>query len=119
MQGRRVWSAALLSHQAVQRTSMRRAKLRNIVIIAHVARLRSVYRLGSIEPFRELPLDVVTARRLLDSDEGAGLPAWPGVNALTSEVSARYQEVATRIARARKVRRLHLDVYWWSLERDS
>ena len=89
--------------------------LRDCVYSAH---LRSLYRLGRIETFCELPLDVVTARCLLDSGEGAGLPAWPGVNALTSEVSARYQEVATKIARARRVRRVHLDVYWWSLQRD-
>ena len=95
-------------------------KLLNIYLrdCAYSAHLRSLYRLGRIEPFCELPLDAVTARRLLDSDEGAGLPAWPGVNAVTSEVSARYQEVATRIARARRMRRVHLDVHWWSLERD-
>jgi len=89
--------------------------LRDGVYSAH---LRSLCRLGRIEPFCELPLDVVTARRLRELGEGAGLPRWPGVNAVTSEVSARYQEVATKIARARRVRRVHLDVYWWSLERD-
>ena len=57
--------------------------LRDCVYSAH---LRSLYRLGRIEPFCELPLDAVTARHLLESSDGAGLPAWPGVNAVTSEV---------------------------------
>jgi len=89
--------------------------LRDCVYSAH---LRSLYGLGRIEPFCELPLDSVTARRLFESKEGKGLPRWPGVGAVTSEVSARYQAVATKMARAREVRRVHLDVYWWSLERN-
>ena len=90
--------------------------LRDCVYSAH---LRSAHSLGQIEPFCEVPLDAITARELRASDEGAALPAWPGVGGLTPEVSAQYQSVATRVARARRVRPLHLDVFWWSEGRDA
>ena len=90
--------------------------LRDCVYSAH---LRSAYRLGQIEPFCEVPLDSITAKRLRGSAEGAALPAWPGVGRLTPEVSAHYQIVAGHIAKARKIRPVHLDVFWWSEDRDT
>jgi len=90
--------------------------LRDCVYSAH---LRSVYALGRMERFCELPLDSITATRLRGSEEGAELPAWPGVGAVTPQVSAEYQQVAAKIGRALRMRRVHLDVFWWSEERDG
>lgn len=89
--------------------------LRDCVYSAH---LRSTYGLGRIERFCELPLDSITAGRLRGSGE-RGVPAWPGVGSLTPQVSAQYQEAAAKIAKASHTRRVHLDVFWWSAERDS
>ena len=96
-------------------------KLLNIYIrdCAYSAHLRSAYSLGRIEPFCEVPLDSITAEKLRGSYAGAALPAWPGVGRLTPEVSAQYQAVATQIAKARKLRAVHLDVFWWSEDRDT
>jgi hypothetical protein len=90
--------------------------LRDCVYSAH---LRSAYSLGQIEPFCEVPLDSITAKKLRGSADGAALPAWPGVGRLTPTVSAHYQAVATQIARARKLRVVHLDAFWWSEDRDT
>jgi hypothetical protein len=90
--------------------------LRDCVYSAH---LRSAYCLGRIEPFCEVPLDSITAGKLRESDEGVELPVWSGVGALTPAVSAQYQAVAAQIARALKMRTVHLDVFWWSEDRDT
>jgi hypothetical protein len=90
--------------------------LRDRVYSAH---LRSTYGLGRVESFCEVPLDSITARKLCESGEGSELPAWPGVGGLTPEVSARYHAVANQIARARKLHAVHLDVFWWSEDRDD
>src|SRR5262245_3596643 len=90
--------------------------LRDCVYSAH---LRSTYGLGQVEPFCEVPLDSITAKKLRKSNKGAKLPAWPGVGGLTPELSARYQAVASQIAGARKLRAVHLDVFWWSEDRDG
>ena len=91
-------------------------KLLNIYVrdCVYSAHLRSAYRLGRIEPFCEVPLDSITGNKLRESDEGAKLPRWPGVGRLTPEVSAQYQVVGIQIARARRLRPVHLDVFWWS-----
>jgi hypothetical protein len=41
------------------------------------------------------------------------LPRWPGVGGITAEGHALYQAAAARIARARSLKRVHLDVFWW------
>jgi hypothetical protein len=66
-----------------------------------------------------VPLDSITAGKLRESDEGTELPVWSGVGALTPAVSAQYQAVAAQIARALKMRTVHLDVFWWSDDRDT
>jgi hypothetical protein len=90
--------------------------LRDCVYNAH---LRAEYRLGRLEGYCELPLDSVTAMQLRRVTHGRNLPRWPGVGALHPGVSAQYQAAATQVARARRVRRVHLDVFWWSEERDD
>jgi hypothetical protein len=90
--------------------------LRDCIYSAH---LRSVYNLGNIEAYCEVPLDSITAKRIRGTKQGAELPKWPGVKNLTPQVSAQFQSVATQIGRASKVKRVHLDVYWWSQERDT
>lgn len=96
-------------------------KLLNIYVrdCVYSAHLRSAFNLGQIEPFCEVPLDSITAKRLRESDQGAALPTWPGVGRLTPEVSAHFQTVATEIAKVRKLRVVHLDVFWWSDDRDT
>lgn len=90
--------------------------LRDCVYSAH---LRSVYNLGHIEAYCEVPLDSITAKRLRRAKQGAELPKWPGVRNLTPQVSAQFQSVAAQISRASRLKRVHLDVYWWSQERDN
>jgi len=95
-------------------------KLLNIYIrdCVYSAHLRSAYSLGRVEPFCEVPLDSITGEKLRESAAGARLPPWPGVGRLTPEVSAQYQRVATQIAKAYRLRAVHLDVFWWSEDRD-
>ena len=90
--------------------------LRDCVYSAH---LRSVYNLGRVEAYCEVPLDSITAKRLRAAKQGAELPLWPGVRNLTPQVSAQYQAVAAEIGKASRVKRVHLDVFWWSKERDT
>ena len=96
-------------------------KILNIYLrdCAYSAHLRSAYCVGRIESFLELPLDSVTAGRLRQSEEGTALPRWPGVGGITAEAHAQYQRVAAQVARARSIKRVHLDVFWWSEERDA
>ena len=89
--------------------------LRDCVYSAH---LRPMYGLGRAERHLELPLDSITARQLRKGRRGEDLPRWPGVGALNPRVSAKYQAIAVWIARQRGVRRVHLDVFWWSEDRD-
>lgn len=90
--------------------------LRDCVYSAH---LRSVYTLGHIEAYCEVPLDSITAKRIREATQGAELPRWPGVRNLTPQVSAQYQAVAAQIGKGSRVKRVHLDVFWWSQERDT
>ncbi|SRR6266487_1924853 len=80
--------------------------------------LSEAYELQRAEKFLELPLDSITARQLqLIAGRGV-LPRWPRVRHLTPDVSARYQAVAAKEAKARKIARAHLDALWWSAGRD-
>ena len=85
---------------------------------AYSAHLRGAFRLGLAERYCELPLDSITAAQLLKVSGGMPLPRWRGIGALVPDVSAQYQAAATKIARRLRVRRVHLDVFWWSADRD-
>jgi hypothetical protein len=63
------------------------------------------------------PLDSITAKELRKASNYMELPRWPGVSGLKPETSASYQAVAERVAKRRKIARIHLDVYWWGGDR--
>lgn len=92
-------------------------KLLNIFLrdCTYNAYLRSTFRLGRLERHLELPLDSITGRRLRRCKVGRSLPRWPGLIGLTETVSRRYQDAAKKYARCRRMRRVHLDVFWWQL----
>lgn len=84
----------------------------------YTAYLRDEYKLGSAEAYYELPLDSVTVRELKHAVGRGMLPVWPGVKNLTPTLSDEYQEAAQRIAREKRIHRVHLDAIWWSASRD-
>lgn len=71
------------------------------------------FHLEKSEPFLEIPIDSITARRLRERAGRRVLPRWRGVKHLTSEDNAQYQAYAARVARKRRVTRVHLDTFWW------
>ena len=75
--------------------------------------LRERYRLDRAEPFFEVPLDSLTAKRICTSDDG--LPRWHGVRALDYRTSKRYQNIAAGIAASKGILPVHLDAIWWGL----
>jgi hypothetical protein len=80
----------------------------------YTAYLRKHYRLNVAERFFEVPLDSICGDRLYDAAKDQ-LPKWPGVRKLDPETSARYQEVASSVARKRGAARVHLDALWWGV----
>jgi hypothetical protein len=81
--------------------------------------LAEAYRLKHVERFLELPLDSITAGQLQRAAGRGALPRWPGVRHVTPDISARFQAVAAKEARDRKIARIHLDALWWSAGRDT
>jgi hypothetical protein len=79
--------------------------------------LCSQYRLESIEPFLEVPLDSFVAKGLIAEAEQLGqfrrLPTWRTIKGLQREESDRFQSFASELAAKRKHDRVHLDVTLW------
>ena len=75
--------------------------------------LRHDYRLHSIEPFLELPLDSHVATALRADYEGIALPEFTRVIDVDPVFSASYQTVASAIAAREGVVRVHLDLKYW------
>jgi hypothetical protein len=71
------------------------------------------YRLVSLEPWLEVPLDSHVAKGLLIEPEGKILPRWNTVIGLTQETSLAYQKVARDVATRKKTERVHLDLLYW------
>ena len=96
-------------------------KLLNIFLrdCAYNAYLRSKFGLGRMERHLELPLDSITARTLRFAVGRNQLRPWPGLTGLSKQLNADYQRAATKIARSRRMRRVHLDVFWWATSRDK
>lgn len=90
-------------------------KLLNIFLrdALYTTYLSGHFHLAKAEPFLEIPLDSITARRLRENAGRRVLPPWRGVKHLTSEANERYQVYAAHVARARGVARVHLDTFWW------
>jgi hypothetical protein len=81
--------------------------LRNALYSTHLSRR---FVLDRAEYLLELPLDGLTAKELKSRYE---IPEWPGVAALTPELSAQFQDAAEKEGKKRHMARVHLDVYWW------
>jgi len=79
--------------------------------------LCSQYRLESIGPFLEVPLDSFVARGLIVEAEKLGqfcrLPTWRTIKGLEREESDRFQSFARELASKRNHDRIHLDVTLW------
>jgi hypothetical protein len=94
-------------------------KLLNIYIrdCVYSRMLCAHYRLKSIEPFLELPLDGIVGQALVDAARERGqlrrLPRWKSIRALTREDSKSYQDFAVELAAERRMARVHLDVTLW------
>ena len=81
--------------------------LRNALYSTHLSRRFALHR---AEHLLELPLDALTAKELRRRH---ALPKWPGVAALTPEISDELQDAAAGEGTRRHLARVHLDVYWW------
>ncbi len=88
-------------------------KLLNIFLrdCLYTTYLTRAYNLSAAERLMEIPLDSITAKAI--RAEVPGLPRWPGVRHLDSDLSAAYQAAALMLARKRGVARVHLDGFWW------
>jgi hypothetical protein len=73
--------------------------------------LTTEHGLDVAEPFLEVPLDSITAKRI--RGKVPTVPRWPGVKHLDPSISAAYQQAALSLARQYGVARVHLDTYWW------
>jgi hypothetical protein len=71
------------------------------------------YFFADIEEWMEIPLDSLVATALKRKGERGRLPKWPGLNRLTPECSAKFQEFAKQIAKKEGISRVHLDMRLW------
>ncbi len=84
--------------------------LRNVVYNKY---LFKEYKLRSIVPWLEVPLDSQVAKRLREDREGLALSKWPWLKDLDHTTSELYQEIAAKISARMKLSRVHLDVFYW------
>lgn len=93
-------------------------KLLNIFLreALYTSYLEERYHLQRAERLFEVPLDSITADRILASTQRP-LSPWPGVKHLTWRVSAEYQACALSYARREGVARIHLDALWWGVRK--
>jgi len=75
--------------------------------------LSSKFEIGKIESWLEVPLDSAVARGLKAEAGRGGLPQWPGLKNLKSDVSDTFQGFASTHAHSLGIERVHLDMYLW------
>ena len=75
--------------------------------------LSKLYRLKSVEPWLEVPLDSHVGKALRSEFLDPRLPAWKTIKALTPELSATFQSAARVIARRKGIAAVHLDLFYW------
>jgi hypothetical protein len=75
--------------------------------------LSSKFQISRIEPWLEVPLDSAVAKGLKTEAGRGGLPQWPGLKNLKSDVSDTFQEFASAHAHSLGIERVHLDMYLW------
>lgn len=80
--------------------------------------LRSAFNLGRSERLLELPLDALTGKAVLKESKRRE-SEWTGIRRLTPESSEVLQSEAQRIAKKKRLLRVHLDVVYWSVARDG
>lgn len=71
------------------------------------------YRLRRVVPWLELPLDSHVAEALRQEDGGDRLDEWGSVIGLIARESRRYQTFAAKVAAAKGIERVHLDLLYW------
>lgn len=71
------------------------------------------FKLQSIEPWLEVPLDSHVVKGLKSGTRRGALPRWTGVIHLTPELSDAFQSFASTIAMADGVNRVDLDIKYW------
>ena len=76
--------------------------------------LHDKYGLCALEPMLEVPLDSVVGRFLIDRQNGTKLGPWRTLKGLKAETSRAFQEVASEIANAEGIARIHLDIFAWT-----
>ena len=87
--------------------------LRDVVYTTHLA---DGYGLRAIEPWLELPLDSITAKRLVQlRKDMRALPKWPNLRRVTPAQSAEYQDAAAWVAQGYGIARVHLDAIFWGV----
>jgi hypothetical protein len=69
--------------------------------------------LVSLERFLEVPLDKSVANGLRAEKGGECLPAFHTIIRLAREESAQYQEFALQVAKEKRCKRVHLDLWYW------
>jgi hypothetical protein len=90
-------------------------KLLNIFLrdAAHNRVLNRKFGLAKIERWMEVPLDSHVGKQLRAVPEGRHLPAWKTVVGLQPEVSEKFQIAASRLAKAKGLARVDLDICLW------
>jgi len=71
------------------------------------------YKLNNIEKYLEIPLDKAVTSGLRKIDKEKSLPRWKGIVNLTKSNSDEYQLFANKIARAKNINRVDLDMVLW------
>ena len=72
------------------------------------------FKLETLEPWLELPLDSNSYAGLLeDTSDASQLPPWPGIKNLTPLISRELQTIANSVAKTLGAPRVHLDVRYW------
>jgi hypothetical protein len=75
--------------------------------------LCEIHGLAQAEDWMEIPLDSLISASLKRKSMRGQLPAWPGLNRLTPEVSSKFQAFARQVAMERRISRVHLDMRLW------
>ena len=94
-------------------------KFLNIFVrdVFYTRQLCSAWPLHHLEDSLEVPLDSHVALALRAEPEGETLPRWQTIIGLQASVSARYQDVASAVARRHGFARVHLDLLYWRSEK--
>jgi hypothetical protein len=74
------------------------------------------FQLSGIEPWLEIPIDSHVVKGLQREPNSQGVPNLKSIIGLTHWQNRHYQEFADKVAKNRKMNRVHLDLYYWRNE---